>query len=212
MAQLYKLKTERTAHIYHCGLPFEKASHVWLVLHGYAQSPEEIIPTLEEIEGAHAFIIPEAFSKFYRKGYSGDVVSSWMTSKHRMDEIEDQKEYLNQVYRNYLSNFKGLKGCLGFSQGVATANRWIESQAGLLFDHYVLYAGWPPEDIDYSNASWQQMDLYYAVGDRDYFLSQQRINALLELPFFKKLSPILENFEGGHHLDAKVFQKIIDQL
>jgi len=212
MARIEKLKSERTTHVYHCGLPLEEASQLWLVLHGYAQSPEEIIPIVEKIDGPHAFIIPEAFCKFYRKGFSGDVVSSWMTAKHRLDEIEDQREYMNQVYGRYFLDFKGIKSCLGFSQGVATANRWIESHANILFDHYILYAGWPPEDIDYVNRDWQEMDLHYALGNKDYFLPAKRVKALLDLPFFKELSPQLEKFNGGHQLDAEVLQKIIDRF
>jgi hypothetical protein len=43
-------------------------------------------------------IAPEGLSRFYRKGFSGDVVASWMTKDDRLDDMEDYVRYLNDLH------------------------------------------------------------------------------------------------------------------
>jgi len=203
------LYTSRTAHIYLAGCELDKAEFVWLILHGYAQSPETMIPAFEGLRGKHAFVMPEAFSKFYRRGFEGQVVSSWMTAKHRLDEIHDQKIYLDKVYQHYLKEAPGQKICLAFSQGVATGNRWLDDTSGIEFDKYILYAGWPPEDCRYEQSIWKKMKLVYALGDQDYFLDVQRVKRLKKQDFFKKAKVDWIHYSGGHTLETKIIEQCL---
>ncbi|MEI6312193.1 MAG: hypothetical protein WCP57_08045 [Bacteroidota bacterium] len=118
----HKISVEKTARVFTLGNP--DASEVWILLHGYGMQASQMITYIEELPNENLFFIaPEGLSRFYWKGFEGNVVASWMTKEDRQDEINDYIKYLNQLIDIYQLNTKKIN-VLGFSQGVATMSRW----------------------------------------------------------------------------------------
>src|SRR5947209_19668799 len=101
---------------------------LWFVLHGYAQRAEDFIKKFLPIANDGMLIIaPEALSRFYAKGFAGDVAASWMTREDRIHEIEDYIRYLDILYAEVkfrISHPVQRIVALGFSQGCPALLRW----------------------------------------------------------------------------------------
>ena len=87
-------------------------------------------------DGTRLLVAPEALSRFYDGTLSpgahknASVVASWMTRDERESEIADYLAYLDTVHATITSRLGGAKPIvtvLGFSQGGATAARWVAS-------------------------------------------------------------------------------------
>ncbi|MBT8232811.1 MAG: phospholipase, partial [Bacteroidia bacterium] len=105
------------------GEPSEKTKYFWIVLHGSKMLCEQMIYKFVDFDPKIHFVIaPEGMNKFYSKGFSGDIVASWMTSRDRLFEINDFSNYLSKLYNQYLDKLPSSvrKIALGFSQGGTT--------------------------------------------------------------------------------------------
>jgi predicted esterase len=198
-------------HVTEIGLGAKEATLIWIVLHGYAQSTEDLAPVFNEIAKDDLVIIPEGMSKFYRKGYEGEVVASWMTSRHRLDEIRDQQSYMNSVYERIPSVMHHKIIILGFSQGTATALRWLDQNHPAI-NSMIVYAGWPPEDVDYSKNYWTSINHYYILGNNDYFLTDERVEMLHQMEYWKTCQPKEYNYEGDHSVSKQVIKEIRSKI
>ncbi len=89
-------------------------------------------------------LAPEGLSRFYVKGTDGRVGASWMTLDERITDINDHINYLNTWWAG-LEVAEGAEVIvLGFSQGVATAARWLA--ADFAASKVILHSGTvPPE-------------------------------------------------------------------
>ncbi len=201
--KIEKFSSPRTVHIGHAGRPMHEAQFIWIVFHGYAQSIEQVISPFLPFSDRDHIIVPEAMSKFYRKGFYGDVVASWMTSRFREDEIRDQENYLNQVYRKLPADLRGKVIFLGFSQGVATLLRW-EAKEEHPAKAFAIYAGTPPDDVIYS----PRENYYYLLGKEDAFIAEGDIRKLKSHPFWENCRPELIRFDGGHELREEVLDML----
>ena len=115
---------------------------IWIIIHGYAQTADAFLSSFESLGSEHFIIAPEGLNKFYSRGFSGNPVASWMTSLEREQEIIDYTNYLNSLVNtlNLNSSSQGKTIVLGFSQGVSTQTRFIES-SDFKFDYAVMIAG-----------------------------------------------------------------------
>ncbi|MGI4885842.1 MAG: alpha/beta hydrolase [Janthinobacterium lividum] len=156
-------------------------------------------------------VAPEGLSRFYLHGHGGRVGASWMTRDDRQHEIDDQVSFLNQLAGDVLSRCPaGVPvTVLGFSQGTATAGRWLV-QARFRPVHLVLWAGaFPPDtDPEATHQLLQGLPVTLVVGEHDEYLTptavaQQRAH-LQQLGAL----PTLRTFAGGHVLN----QEILSQL
>ena len=50
----------------------------------------------------NTIIAPEGLSRFYKNGFYGEVVSSWMTKEDRLNEINDYILYLDTLIEELL--------------------------------------------------------------------------------------------------------------
>ena len=195
----------------------EGTRQVWFVLHGYGQLAEYFIRKFETIRDDHTYIVaPEALSRFYLNGNSGRVGASWMTREERLTEIDDYVAYLDSLYKTVFQHHSPDNvrvTVLGFSQGTATACRWI-TQGTLRCDRLILWAGYFANgildviDLNRLPAS----DTYFVYGNEDEFLNQIDTTEYLaklktDLPFLKVLE-----YDGGHAIDTKVLSKSFGPL
>ena len=76
-----------------------------------------------------------------------------MTKMDRLTEIDDYSNFLDEVYMSHIRDTaEGLKiSVLGFSQGGATAVRWLEKTKKKV-DNLILWGAGFPMDIDYSKS------------------------------------------------------------
>ncbi len=202
------LKTERTAAYYTEG-NFDTARDIWIVFHGYAQKADDFIQPFRVLDlQANGIIAPEGLSRFYAHGHDGEVACSWMTKRYRLTEIEDQIKFLNKLYAAIDTNEKNVH-ILGFSQGVATVMRWLHYSRPRV-DSIILWAGWPPEDLSYIEASdyWQQSQNYYIYGEQDEFVTDERIAAFNQRDDLKVLRLKQLQFDGNHRLSRKVINRL----
>jgi predicted esterase len=190
----------------------ERIRQVWFVCHGYSQLVKEFIRYFSVLDdGTRLVVAPEALSRFYLESTDGKVGASWMTKEDRLEEVNDYVRYLDALYE-HISTQVDLNGTtvhvFGFSQGVATASRWI-SRGTVRADQLVLWAGALPPELD--DRAWErirQLRVTIVYGTRDEYVTpqlaaEQRARLQYHDVHFEELV-----FEGDHRMDLKTLEAI----
>lgn len=210
--QKHFFKTEKTTRYFSLGELNKQTENVWIVLHGYGQLPQFFIKKFEALTTEKSVIFaPEALNRFYLEGFKGRVGASWMTSDDRVLEIEDYINYLTAFFTAQVKPFMNANcqiNVIGFSQGAATACRWVNS--GLVkVNQLVLWAGSFPHDLNFDLAKqvFSKLKLTLVVGKSDEYSAillvnnhQQKLNELA-------IEHQLIEFEGGHDIDRITLEK-----
>ena len=175
----HHVKISKTAHYSTLGEPGPHIKKCWIITHGYGQLASEFIKDFKILEAADTLVIaPEGLSRFYWGGFVGPVVSSWMTSKDRLDEIEDYCNFIQGLYDAYIPQLSPdvQITLLGFSQGTATQCRWIHRNRPF-YHRLILWAGMLPDDLNFQAMSdyFSDKDLYFVYGTQDRFLTAERL-------------------------------------
>lgn len=210
--QKHTFKVEKTVRYFSLGELNKQTKHVWIVLHGYGQLPQFFLKKFETLINEQSVVLaPEGLSRFYLEGFKGRVGASWMTSDDREQEIEDYVNYLCTFFNTQVKPFVNADcqiHVIGFSQGAATACRWVNS--GLVkVNELVLWAGSFPHDLNFDLAKqiFNQLKLTLVVGNKDEFEPiiklQDHQNKLNELG----IQFNVVEFEGGHDIDKKTLEK-----
>lgn len=189
----------------------EKTKHILFVLHGYGQLAEYFIRKFVALESKGVVVIaPEGLSRFYTDPLEGAgrksnrVGATWMTKEDRLVDIENYVNYLDAVFAQTVGDNKIPVSVLGFSQGSATASRWILSK-NIRFDRLILWAGILPTDMDFQlgNDVLKDKSVVIVYGKQDPFLTDARFNEMKSL--MEKLNTKIDivTFEGGHDIEEK---------
>lgn len=209
----HQLTIERTARFATLGDDTPKPNQVWFVCHGYGQLAREFIRHFEILDdGSRVIVAPEGLSRFYRDGMQSEIGASWMTREDRLNEMQDYVRYLDGLYtrvfervnRDAVDVF-----VLGFSQGVATATRWV-SMGTAHADHLVLWAELVPPEFQ-SREGFRRLRalrLTLVRGTRDASVSadhfaEQRTHLELHGITAREMA-----FEGGHRIDRETLLEI----
>ena len=129
-----------------------------------------------------------------------------MTKEDRLGEISDYISYLDAVAARELQPYAQRATpprivVLGFSQGAATASRWIVG-GQIRPAHTIFWCGFLPPDVDPSAGPLRETSVQIVVGSRDRFLSAARLEEeerrLREHAFQYRLV----RYEGGHGIAA----------
>ena len=141
----HTLKVEQTARWFHIGTSPDSCRKIVIALHGYGQHPAYMLDGLKPLSQEELCIAaPEGLSRFYIRGTDGRVGASWMTRDERLSDIEDHISYLNHWWSSLGVPSDAEIVVLGFSQGVATAARWLAD--GFAADLVIFHSGTiPPE-------------------------------------------------------------------
>ncbi|MES3629813.1 MAG: hypothetical protein PPP56_06575 [Longimonas sp.] len=209
----HSIRTPRTAHYVQYGAP--AAAHtLWIVLHGYGQRAADFIKPFQAIqEDAVCVVAPEGLSRFYTKGMQGSVGASWMTSAGRLDEIRDYLAYLNRLHASLCSNGGPRRThVLGFSQGAATACRWV-ARTSAPVDRLTLWSGGMPPDIDLATHSgvFRQLDISLVLGTDDSYIEMSEREALARRLHEHDIEATSYTFDGGHRLHTDTLQKLASE-
>lgn len=197
-------------------------SEVWIACHGHGQLARRFLSRFLPLERAdRLFIAPEALSRYYLSPPVGGphpagtpVGASWMTSEDREAEVQDYVRYLDLLHDEIFSIVDRAKVRLwvfGFSQGVATAARWV-AHGNVDPDRVVLYAGVLPPELDAEGAARlaRRSPLMIALGTSDEFARPELIAAqearLLDL----RVPHTTIRFDGGHEIIPEVLTRLTE--
>jgi predicted esterase len=172
----HHLTVPRSARYFMEGVP-GGGPELWYVLHGYGQLADRFLRTfLPVADGTRCVVAPEALSRFYLdSGPAARVGASWMTREDRLSEITDYVRYLDALHVELSAMWAGgptRVTVLGFSQGTATAARWL-ALGQIHARRLILWGGEVPPDLDLARAreQWREMELTLVVGSNDRFIT-----------------------------------------
>lgn len=208
------IETVRRARYFMIGAPGPHVKDLWIVLHGYGQLASYFLRHFEGLEAPDRLIVaPEGLSRFYLDGNFGRVGASWMTKEDRLSEIDDHVAFLDTLHELLLEQCGGRPArlrVLGFSQGTATAWRWIRKGV-VRPDHLILWAGSVPEERDAEMAKrLEAMRIDYVLGKQDpYFKAIQRESLFANV---RKWIPgvHLHEFEGEHTMHPSLLGQLAE--
>lgn len=204
------IEIKKTGRYYMLGKPSNEIKHVLIGLHGYGQLGKYFIKNFEELDLTSTLVIvPEGLSRFYLRGTNGRVGASWMTKEDRLNEINDQINYLDQMLKvvmDQLNNNVSVK-LLGFSQGTATLCRWLIN-INVPVSKIILWAGSIPEET-IENLINIKANISYVLGTEDEYIDME--TAEQKIIYYKNmgLDITLISFEGKHHLDKITLKNLI---
>lgn len=193
-------------------------SQIWFVLHGYGQLASFFIRKFACLEERNILVVaPEGLSKFYleepgerMKSGNNRVGASWMTREDRTTDIGNYLAFLDSVGKEVLKTNQIPITVLGFSQGAATATRWV-LDGQLNFHRLILWAGILPPDIDLSAGKdiLKNKEVILVYGDKDPFLSDSRFVEMTALSEKLEVNPRVVSFKGGHNIDPEILLKLV---
>lgn len=209
-----KIQTQKTGRYFVSADIDSQTKHVWFVMHGYGQLAQFFIRKFQQLPPEHVVVAPEGMHRFYLQGTDGRVGASWMTKEAREDDIQDYIRFLDGVFSDLDLSNKNIKThVLGFSQGTATASRWV-SYGDVRFDSLILWAGVLAPDLDFkiSKEKLFGKKIVLAYGTRDQYRSEERIEEQRQI-FNQHELPFQEiEFEGEHTIYPEPLLKVADIL
>jgi len=200
-------------------------AETWFVLHGYAQLARRFLRRFRALAGPSCLVVaPEGLSRFYiasgedlRGAVSGTggaseralpragarlVGATWMTREDREAEIRDYVAYLDRLTTT-VARAPTRTTVLGFSQGVATAWRWITygTVPGLV--RLVAWAGDVPHDLDLARAAQALagVEIVLVTGAGDGTVPTERIEEAEERLTAAGIPYSSVRYGGGHDID-----------
>lgn len=215
----HHIRVARSARYHTLGTPSSQIRDVWFVCHGYGQLASDFVKDFECIEAPHRLIIaPEALSRFYIAEDTGfhrpdaKIGATWMTREDRDAEIADYVGYLDDLYEEIFRQVPrdtARVTVLGFSQGGATANRWL-TRGKARADRLLMWGCLLASDSDLNRAAtfFRDVELSIVYGVRDQFADTGMIADYEKLLRDKSVPYKLETFQGGHRMDRETLKRL----
>lgn len=210
----HHLTVQRTARYYTIGELTDQTTHIWFCLHGFGQLASFFSKKFTGLDdGKTLIVVPEGLSRLYLNGEYKRIGASWMTREDKQHEINDFLSYLNSLY-DYVLRGHDQKTLhitlLGFSQGAATACRWLNA-GHIRADRLILWAGFFSNGISdvIDPAKVANVETHYVYGTQDeYFeligdVDAYKARLLTEIPNLK-----ITAFDGGHRVEPEVLRQL----
>jgi predicted esterase len=188
---------------------------VWVGLHGYGQLVAFFCRHFRDAVAEHrAFVLPQAPHKFYLNGLEGRVGASWMTKEDRLIDIQNQKEYLNALFTWILAQAPNARiHVVAFSQGVATAMRFLGKSEHTIHSIIAWAGSWPPDLGEAQVQALRQVNFKGYFGTNDPYIGAEKQRAILDRYRNEyALELKVETYEGGHSFDAQKLLEAIEEL
>ena len=185
---------------------------ILFVFHGQGQLARYFIQKFKPLL-AHKIVIiaPEGLNQYYLEGFSGRVGATWMTSENRIVAIENYVRFLNSMFNdvNEKVSKKVKFNVLGFSQGTATASRWIE-QSSFEFEKLILWGGALPPDLtkEVITNRMRHKKLIQVIGKNDPYITLEKQKKIEELVKNYKLTTVYEYYDGAHDIQNSTLIKL----
>lgn len=223
----HHLTVQRTARYYTIGELTNQTTHVWFCLHGFGQLASFFSQKFTGLDdGKTLIVVPEGLSRLYLNGGYKRIGASWLTREDKQHEINDFLGYLNALYDRVLNGRNPNEfhiTLLGFSQGAATACRWLnggnantgpgQSRPGhIRADRLILWAGFFSNGIGdvIDPANLAGVETHYVYGTQDeYFeligdVETYKARLLADVPNLR-----ITAFDGGHRVEPTVLQTLV---
>ena len=207
------LTVNRKARYFQLGKATRKTSNVWVVLHGYGMLSEFFIKKFKNLESNNTLIIaPEGLNMFYLDGKYQRVGASWITKEEREKDIEENIDYLNsllEVIYNEVGHRNITFNVLGFSQGGATACRWI-FKSDMIVKNLILWAGDIPKDTltKENKIKWESINTHLVMGKKDNLINESIRAKFISLVSEYGLKYKLTVYDGDHRVYPDVLTKL----
>jgi predicted esterase len=215
----HHLRVQRTARYYTLGGENGAPRTVWFVIHGYGQLAGQFIRYFADLAAPDVLLVaPEAMNRYYlvppSRGPAAErpVGATWMTREDRESEIADYVEYLDTLYTEVAARAAANGATvrvIGFSQGAATASRWVmhgDARIGEL----VLWGGLLPPEVDFARgpSALRRVPLTIVLGDADQFVNEEMLGAQRAKLDRAAIPYRLIRFEGGHVISRALFPEL----
>jgi predicted esterase len=211
----HHLSVQRTARYYTIGKLTERTRNIWFCLHGFGQLAQYFGRKFTDLDdGQTLIVVPEGLSRLYLNGEYKRVGASWLTREDKEHEISDFVAYLNSLYDLLLAGRNASEfhiTLLGFSQGAATACRWVDADH-IYADRLILWAGFFPNGLaDLINpAKLASVETYYVYGKQDeYFKLIDDVPGYLRRLQTEVPKLQITAFEGGHQVEPTTLTELI---
>jgi predicted esterase len=216
MLQEHHLLVRRTARYYTVGKLTAQTKHIWFCLHGFGQLAQYFGRKFSHLDdGETLIVVPEGLSRMYLDTSYQRIGASWMSREDHHHEISDYVLYLNSLYDLLLDGRKPDKAGLtitlfGFSQGAATACRWLNN-GHVHADRLILWAGYFPHGLtDLIDApKFSATEMHYVYGRQDEYIREiADIDGYLDR--LKADAPALHitAFDGTHRVEPEVLRAL----
>ena len=182
------------------------------ILHGYGQLAAYFIRKVEQLlPETVTFVVPEGMHRFYLNGNSGRVGASWMTKEARELDIRENTLMLDQLHTHLQQQFQPKRiVVIGFSQGGATATRWI-ANGNIRPDAFISWASVFPPDVAFPELSNEfPHNRTFVLGTDDPFFDETATSESVKA--YEQLGFRTVRFEGGHDLDAPLIEQLLTTL
>jgi predicted esterase len=216
----HHLRVQRTARYYTLGGASPERRAIWFLLHGYGQLAGEFIRYFSDLASDDSLLVaPEAMNRFYlastdkASGRDRPVGASWMTREDRISEIADYVEYLDALSDEVCGTVGGSSPAInvvGFSQGGATATRWV-THGRARIDRLILWGSLLPPETDLSPAhALRRARLTLVLGNQDQYIDEAAFAAEQARLDAAKVPYDAIRFDGGHVVRRGVFAKVVE--
>lgn len=193
-------------------------SEMWFVLHGYKQLARRFIRRFETIANpARTIVAPEALSRFYvsqepgRHGPRSVVGATWMTREDRAHEIADYVGYLDALAAALEADAHRVT-VLGFSQGVATATRWVV-QGAVRPARLVVWGEVTPPDLDLERAAGALagVEVVMVRGDEDRAFAPRLVAEEAARLASAGVAYEVVTYRGGHEIEWEPLERLAER-
>ncbi len=212
---MHHIQVPRTARYLTEG-ELEGADEVWFILHGYSMLAASFLGWFEAaVRPDRVLVAPEGLSRaYFELDGARRVGASWMTKEDRDAEIEDYVRYLDILADRVLLALPGTPRIQvhGFSQGTATACRWVAFGRHRV-NRLVLWGGGVPPDLslDRHGAALTRAGLTIAIGTRDRQIGAGVVEAELGRLAAAGITPTVHRFDGGHRVDGATLRALDEE-
>jgi predicted esterase len=194
------------------------AREVWVALHGYGQLASYFVRRFAPLALDRLVVAPEALSRFYLESrtdgaHGTRVGATWMTREDRDAEIADYVRYLDTALDDATRGAAlAPLSVLAFSQGTATACRWLAARdrAGAPpAARLILWTGEVPPELDLA-APWlrrTRLTLVHATDDP--FATPLRVDEMRERLDAAGVPHEDVTFTGGHRIPEDVLRRVV---
>lgn len=215
----HHLRVQRTARFYTLGGSNLAPRTIWFVIHGYGQLAVDFVRYFGDLANDETLIVaPEALNRFYLvspdkiPARDRPVGATWMTREDRDSEIADYVEYLDALYDAVAGDAPRTDlrvNVIGFSQGSATATRWI-THGRAPVHRLVLWGGLMPPETKLTDGpgALRHVPLTLVLGSRDQYVNETMLTAEQARLDAAKIPCDVIRFEGGHAISRVVFGQL----
>lgn len=178
------------------------SKHLLICLHGYGQLARYFIKKFEGLKNCDVWAV-QAPNLFYLEGFTGRIGANWLTKENREQGIYTQLEILKAIKQKVEENAYTSVDLCGFSQGVATASRWLMWDE-IKFNKVLFYAGEIAPEALVFLADAKVNNIKMCVGNNDEFFTNNKILLYQNHLKSKNVDIKIEVVNGSHSLNTKV--------